>query len=105
MRFFQVKVTNEYKNFLDRMYIGVYNYASLAEAIKTYRAYENKDAADGYSFTDNLTDRKVVQYHLTYEENGGAVMELRQEFFGIPEDCSAEQVVSTKSVYLHEIVL
>ena len=105
MRFFQVKVTNEYKTILDRMYISVYNYASLAEAMKTIRLCENKDAVDGYTFTDNLTKRKVVQYHLSYEENGGAVIELRQEFFGIPEDCSVEQVVSTQSVYLHEIVL
>lgn len=105
MRFFQVKVTNEYKTTLDRMYIYVYNYASLAEAMKTLRAAENKDAVDGYTFTDNLTKRKVVQYHLSYEENGGAVIELRQEFFGIPEDCSVEQVVSIQSVYLHEIVL
>jgi len=105
MRFFQVKVTDKYKSDLERKYTCVYNYASLAEAMKAIRLYEDPSAApDGYTYIDNL-NRKVVQYHLYYEENGGAVIELRHEYFGIPEDCSVEQVIYTESVYLHEIVL
>lgn len=104
MRFFQVTVTNRFKTELDRMYTSVFNYASLAEAMRDIRLFENKNAVDGVSYTDGL-DRKVVQFHIVYEENGAAVIELRHEYFGIPEDCSVEQVVYTESVYIKEIVL
>ena len=69
MKFFQVLTTNKFQSSLDRQYVNVYNYASLAEALKTLRLYEDKDAVDGYTYTDNL-GRKVVQHHLNYEENG-----------------------------------
>lgn len=104
MRFFQVTVTNRFKNFMDRMYTSVYNYASLAEAMRDIRLFENKNAEDGVSYTDDH-GREVVQFHLVYEENGCAVIELRHEYFGIPEDSTVEQVIYQESVYVKEIVL
>ena len=104
MKFFQVMTTNKFQSTLDRQYVNVYNFASLAEALKTLRLYEDKDAVDGYTYTDSF-GRKVVQHHLNYEENGGAVIELRHEYFGFPEGCSVEQVVNQEAVYVKEINL
>ena len=105
MKFFQVLTTNKFNNEFNRQYTNVYNYASLAEAMKTMRLYEDRDAVDGIDYTDKISGKKVVQFHLSYEENGAAVIELRHEYFGIPEGCSVEQVVCTEAVYVKEINL
>lgn len=105
MKFFQVLTTNKFENTLNRQYTNVYNYASLAEAMKTLRLYEDKDAVDGMTYTDKITGKEVVQHHLSYEENGGAVLELRHEYFGYSEGCSVYQVVCQEAVYVKEINL
>ena len=105
MKFFQVLISNKFDNVLNRQYTQVYNYASLAEALKTMRLYEDKDAVDGIDYTDKISGKKVVQFHLNYEENGAAVIELRHEYYGIPEGCSVEQTVCTEAVYVKEINL
>lgn len=105
MKFFQVLITNNFKSTLDRQYTAVYNYASLAEALRNIHMWEDKDAVDGMSYTDKLSGQTVVQFHLTYEEEGAAVIELRHEYFGIPEGCTTEQVVSTHAIYVKEINL
>ena len=105
MKFFQVLITNEFKSTLDRQYTNVYNYASLAEAMQVFRLYEVKDVADGITFTDNLTGRQLVQQHLYYEEDGGAVIELRKEYLDYPEGCTTLQFITMKSLYVKEINL
>lgn len=105
MKFFQVLITNKFKNTFDRQYTYVYNYASLAEAMKTLRRYEDKDAVDGFTYKDKLTGEETVQHHLSYEENGGAVLELRHEYFGYPKDCSVYQAICQEAVYVKEINL
>lgn len=105
MKFFQVLISNRFDNSLNRQYTQVYNYASLAEALQVLRRYDDKDAVDGIDYTDKISGEKVVQFHLTYEENGGAVIELRHEYYGFPEGCSVEQIVYTEAVYVKEINL
>lgn len=105
IKFFQVLTTNRFKSSLDRQYTSVFNYASLAAALRNMRMVENKNVADGITYIDNITGEKVCQHHLTYEEDGAAVIELRHEFFGIPEGCTVEQVVNQQSMYIKEINL
>ena len=105
MKFFQVLTTNKFTSTLDRQYIIVNNVTSLAKAMRIFSSYEDKDAQDGVEYTEKHTGRKTVQFHLHYEENGGAVLELRHEYFGIPEGCTTEQVVSIEAVYVKEINL
>ena len=105
MKFFQVLITNKFKSTFDRQYTSVYNYASLAEALRNIHIWEDKDAVDGFVYIKKGTGMRKTQYHLTYEEDGAAVIELRHEYFGIPEGCSSEQVVCQKSVYVKEINL
>lgn len=105
MKFFQVLISNKFDNVFNRQYTQVYNYASLAEALQVLRRYDDTDAVDGIDYTDKISGKKVVQFHLTYEENGAAVIELRHEYYGCPEGCSVEQVVCTEAVYVKEINL
>ena len=105
MKFFQVLTTNVFTSTIDRQYTTVNNFASLAEAMRIFSIYEDKDVQDGVEYIGKFSGRKTVQFHLHYEENGGAVLELRHEFFGIPEGCTTEQVVSMEAVYLKEIDL
>ena len=105
MKFFQVLTTNVFTDTINRQYTTVNNFASLAEAMRIFSIYEDKDVQDGVEYIQKFSGRKTVQFHLHYEENGGAVLELRHEFFGIPEGCTIEQVVSMDAVYLKEIDL
>ena len=106
MKFFQVLITNEFKHTgEDKVYKHVYNYATLAEALRTMRMYEDKDQADGYTYTEGLTGRDVLQYHLNFEEKGGAVLELRHEYFGTPEGSDIVQIMTLQAVYVKEIIL
>lgn len=104
MKFFQVLVTDKFKS-SEPKYKHVYNYSSLSEALKTLKLYEYIDVVDGVTFTDPLTGQKLCQFHLVYEKNGAAVIELRHEFFGILEGCTTEQVIYTNAVYIKEINL
>lgn len=105
MKFFQVLTTNVFTDTFNRQYTTVNNFASLAEAMRIFSIYEDKDVQDGVEYIQKFSGRKTVQFHLHYEENGGAVLELRHEYFGIPEGCTTEQVVSMDAVYLKEIDL
>ena len=105
MKFFQVLTTNVFTDTINRQYTTVNNFASLAEAMRIFSIYEDKDVQDGVGYIQKFSGRKTVQFHLQYEENGGAVLELRHEYFGIPEGCTIEQVVSMDAVYLKEIDL
>ena len=105
MKFFQVLTTNVFTDTINRQYTTVNNFASLAEAMRIFSIYEDKDVQDGVEYIQKFSGRKTVQFHLHYEENGGAVVELRHEYFGIPEGCTTEQVVNMDAVYLKEIDL
>lgn len=105
MKFFQVLTTNVFTDTINRQYTTVNNFASLAEAMRVFSIYEDKDVQDGVEYIQKFSGRKTVQFHLHYEENGGAVLELRHEYFGIPEGCTTEQVVNMDAVYLKEIDL
>lgn len=105
MKFFQVLTTNVFTDTFNRQYTTVNNFASLAEAMRIFSIYEDKDVQDGVEYIQKFSGRKTVQFHLHYEENGGAVLELRHEYFGIPEGCTTEQVVNMDAVYLKEIDL
>lgn len=105
MKFFQVLTTNVFTDTINRQYTTVNNFASLAEAMRIFSIYEDKDVQDGVEYIQKFSGRKTVQFHLHYEENGGAVLELRHEYFGIPEGCTTEQVVNMDAVYLKEIDL
>ena len=102
MKFFQVLTTNKFQSSLDRQYVNVYNYASLAEALKTLRLYEDKDAVDGYTYTDNL-GRKVVQYHLNYEENGGAVISFVNTTFPCEEVLLNAYTLSSERIEKYDL--
>ena len=105
MKFFQVLVTDRYKTSINKKYTHVFNYSSLTEALKTLKLYEYINAADGVTLTDPLSGEELCQFRLAYEEKGAAVIELRHEFFGIPEGCTTKQVTHMKSVYIKEINL
>ena len=105
MKFFQVLTTNVFTDTFNRQYTTINNFASLAEAMRIFSIYEDKDVQEGVEYIQKFSGRKTVQFHLHYEENGGAVLELRHEYFGIPEGCTTEQVVSMDAVYLKEIDL
>ena len=105
MKLFQVLTTNVFTDTINRQYTTVNNFASLAEAMRVFSIYEDKDVQDGVEYIGKFSGRKTVQFHLYYEENGGAVFELRHEYFGIPEGCTTEQVVNMDAVYLKEIDL
>ena len=105
MKFFQVLTTNVFTDTINRQYTTVNNFASLAEAMRIFSIYEDKDVQDGVEYIQKFSGRKTVQFHLHYEENGGAVLEMRHEYFGIPEGCTTEQVVNMDAVYLKEIDL
>lgn len=105
MKFFQVLTTNVFTDTINRQYTTVNNFASLAEAMRIFSRYEDKDVQDGVEYIQKFSGRKTVQFHLHYEENGGAVLEIRHEYFGIPEGCTTEQVVNMDAVYLKEIDL
>lgn len=104
MRFFQVLTTNRFKSTLDRQYVYIQNYASLAKALEALRVHEYKQP-DGTTFNEPITGEELVQYHLMYEEGGCAVIELRHEYFGYPKDCTTYQVVEQEAVYVKEINL
>ena len=105
MKFFQVLVTDKYENSINKRYTQVYNYSSLAEALKTLKLYEYINVEDGVTTTDPLSGEELCQYRWAYEEKGAAVIELRHEFFGVPEGCTTKQVTHRKSVYIKEIIL
>lgn len=105
MKFFQVLTTNVFTSTVNRQYTTVNNFASLAEAMRIFSRYEDKDVQDGVEYIEKHSGRKTVQFHINYEENGGAVLEIRHEYFGIPEGCTTEQVVGMEAVYIKEIDL
>lgn len=102
-KFYQVLITNEYTSTLNMLYTDVYNYASLSEALKTLKMYEDK-AQDGIMYT-NFTGEETVQYHLYYNVKDTAVIELKHEFFGYPKDNKIKQVIKMKSIFIKEIKL
>lgn len=105
MKFFQVLVTDKYETSINKRYTQVYNYSSLAEAFRTIKMYEYQGVTDGETFTDECTNEELCQFHMTYEENGAAVIELRHEYFGVPKGCTTKQVTYIRAIYIKEITL
>lgn len=98
MTFFQVLITNEHSSSIDCQYKHVYNYATLAEAMKVYNMYDYKKQ-DGITFKEPTSGRELVQQKLNYTENGGAVLELRYEYL------NEEQFRTQESIIVKEIIL
>ena len=79
MKFYQVLTTNEHTSSLDIQYTSVFNYATLAEAMRDYHLHKVSEG-DGVTYTEAITGRTACQHQLVYEEKGGAVIELRTEY-------------------------
>lgn len=84
IRFFQMLVTNWHRSSSDVSYKHVFNYATLAEAMRCpfYAGDLNKRVRNGESFIDPISRTEKYQYVMQYlDENGNATLELRHERF------------------------
>lgn len=107
IKFYQVLVTNWHDSSRteDCMYKYVFNYATLADALKCpfYIGDENKRVKDGEKWADGFTGVEKYQYHFTYtDQQGRATIELRHEKI---EHDERGQYVSIYQVLIKEIIL
>ena len=105
IKFYQVLVTNWHDGTEDCMCKYVFNYATLADALKCpfYIGDENKRVKDGEKWVDGFTGVEKYQYHFTYtDQQGRATIALRHEKI---EHDERGQHVSIYQVLIREIIL
>lgn len=105
IKFYQVLVTDWHESSLDATYKHVFNYATLAEAMRCpfYVGDDNKHVGEGEKFVDPITGVEKHQYHFQYLDiHQQAIIELRHE--KMAEDERGTKVLIYQ-VLIKEVVL